>query len=260
MSSAASNQSVEKTLRIIEAMAAGGSLMRLADIAAAVNIPASTALRMLGTLIDMGYAYQDEQTRRYGLTLRFSHIGQRIMDSFPFYDVIHPYLTALAQRTRETCCAAGRRGYKIQYFDVITIHSAGALTIRQQAGGFAPAHCTGCGKVFLSSLAPRQLDELIAQEGLSSYTSRTITGRAALDAELALCRARGWAMDDEEVETGIRCLAAPVYDSVGRVAAALSISGPVSRMDMDRCENELVPLLLDTAGELTVKISGSAGQ
>ena len=108
MSGALSNQSVEKTLRIIEAMAAGGSMMRLADIAAAVEIPPSTALRMLGTLIDMGYAYQDEQTRRYGLSLRFRLIGQRITDAFPYYDVIHPYLTSLAQQTRETCCACMR--------------------------------------------------------------------------------------------------------------------------------------------------------
>lgn len=251
-----SNQSVEKTFRIIEHMAASSSMVRLGELAKAVELPASTTLRMLNTLIDMGYAYQDAQTKCYGLSLRFRLIGQQISDHFPLHDIIHPYLLSLSQDTQETCCVANQYGYKIQYFDVANSKSHCAITIRQQIGVTAYMHCTGSGKIFLTSTSMKDLDDLIATEGLPAFTPHTITTRDALLAEVERCKKQGYAYDDEEVELGMRCIAAPIYDSLGRMAVAMSISGPIARMSDERIETELLPRLLDTANAITQQITG----
>ena len=251
------NQSVEKMLKIVEIMAASSDPMRLLDIANAVEQPSSTALRMLNTLIAMGYAYQEEKgMRRYGLTMKFLSIGQQATEHLSYRDIIHPYLVHLSQTIGETCCVADRRGNKIVYFDVVVSDTRSALTIRQQIGGSAFMHCTGSGKVFLMQDPEEKLDQLIRDVGLPSFTPHTITTREALLEELAICRQRGFAMDNEEIELGMRCLAAPVYDIHHHVIATISTSGPVSRMSRERCIGEIGPLFCRTAEEITDLITG----
>ncbi len=252
------NQSVEKTLRIIEVMAdtAGGPL-RLSDIAQEVDLPDSTVLRMLNTLVNMGYAYQEEgYLRRYGLTMKFLSVGQKAADHLSLRDIIHPYLAEMSAQTGETCCAAHLRGDRLVYIDVVTPSSGSALTIRQQIGGTAYLHCTGSGKMFLAQYTPEELDRLIRDTGLPALTPHTITDRNELVYELDKCRKNGYAVDDEEVEIGMRCLGAAVLDISGRAAAAICMSGPVSRMSRYRCEQELAPLLRRTAARITAAITG----
>ncbi|MBO4837199.1 MAG: IclR family transcriptional regulator [Clostridia bacterium] len=253
------NQSVEKTLRIIEIMAASDGPMRLLDIASAVELPESTVLRMVNTLVNMGYAYQEESyMRRYGLTMKFMAVGQQAADHFHFRDVIHPYLTDLSKTLGETCCASREQDGQIYYFDVVVGDSKSALTIRQRVGGSANMHCTGSGKVFLTRYTDDQLDALIAHRGLPAATPHTVTTKDALKREIETCLERGYAIDDEEIEVGMRCLAAPVYDTENRIIAAISVSGPASRMPARRCVNEIAPLLCRTAQRITDMITGKA--
>ena len=253
-----SNQSVEKALRIIEVMAQESNPMRLLDIAVQVDYPSSTVLRMLNTLVDMGYAFQEDgDLKRYGLTLKLATIGQRISDQMAYREIVHPFLQQMSAATGETCCASVCSHHKANYFDVVVGRSNGALTVRQQIGASAYMHCTGSGKMFLAQYTAEQLDELIHTHGLPALTERTITTRAALEAELDRCRAQGYAMDDEEVERGMRCIAAPVYDGNGKTIVTICMSGPASRMSEDRCRTELIGLLIDTARAITRKITGS---
>ena len=144
------NQSVEKTLRIIEVMAASDGPMRLLDISAAAELPESTVLRMVNTLVSLGYAYQEESyMRRYGLTMKFLAVGQQAADRLSFRDVIHPYLTEMSKVLGETCCASREQDGRIYYFDVVVGDSKSALTIRQQVGGSAAMHgrsAVSCGR------------------------------------------------------------------------------------------------------------------
>lgn len=249
------NQSVEKTLHIIETLAEARSPMRLSELANTVGMPSSTVLRMVNTLIAHGYAFQEEEEpRRYGLTMRFLRIGQMVTDRFSLRDITHPYLNRLANETNESCCVATLDGFKVRYIDVV--EGRNLVTIRQRVGGTGQMHCTGSGKLFLMQFTEEQLDEFIATMGLPKLTENTLVTKSDLLYDLSMCRERGYAVDDEECEIGMRCLAVPVYDENQRVIASLSVSGPIARMTRMRYERDLEPLLTEIAHKISVRIGG----
>ncbi|MDD3409298.1 MAG: IclR family transcriptional regulator [Eubacteriales bacterium] len=255
-----SNQSVEKTIRIIETLANAADPLRLSQIAASVDMPASTVLRMLNTLIECGYAYQEtSELKRYGLTMRFAMIGQLIAERFSIRNISHSYLLDLAHRTGESCCLAIDDHGKVRYLDVVEANQS-LITIRQRVGGSAMMHCTGSGKLFLSQYSSEQLEAFMKEHNMPALTSHTLTTPEELNYELDSVRRQGFAYDDEECEIGMKCLAGPIYDSKGKIIATLSLSGPISRMSKRRIEMELTPILCDTANQITAAICGEAGR
>lgn len=256
MKPAETNQSVLKTIHIFEALANQSEPMKLSELSRRVEIPPCTVLRMLNALMQCGYVYQEEdEPRRYGLTLRFLHIGQLASEHLSVRDIIHPYLHKLSQDTGEATCVAIRDGNVVRYIDVIE-NRVGTLGVRQTVGGSGKMHCTGSGKLFMMNFTREMLDEMVRQTGLQRRTEHTITDADALFSELALCRERGYATDDEECEMGVRCIAAPMFDMNQNVIAAISISGPVARMTPERIQRDLLPLLLETTKRAQQKVSG----
>ena len=251
-----SNQSAEKTIRIIESLARASQPMRLSDLAKEVDMPSSTVLRMLMTLEDMGYAYQEEEgLRRYGLTGRFLYLGQLISAQNSMQHIVHPFLKKVTGQLGEMSCVAMMDQGKLRYIDVVE-STQNRIVIRQRIGGSAPMHCTGSGKLFLMQLSAPELDDYIARDGLPAHTPHTLTSRPALARELEKCRANGYAIDDEECELGMRCVAAPIFNLQGEVRAAISVSGPAARMPSVRMETEIIPLLCATARRITEKVTG----
>lgn len=247
------NQSVEKALQIIEVMASARDAQRLADIAQRVQMPASTTLRMLNTLVQQGYAYQDPDTLRYRLTLRFAQIGSQINAQFSIRDIVHPYLQKLSHTLDESACLAIEEDMEVIYLDVVD-GPDGMLKITQRIGKRAPMHSTGVGKLMLTQYSKEQLQTLASTKGFARLTPHTATSLPMLEAELAATRQRGYALDDEECELGARCVATPILDFQGKIVAAISISGPISRMTLQRTE-EIAPLLLETSREISALLA-----
>lgn len=259
MKQTGSNHSVEKTLKIIETLAMSPQPMRLSDIAAAVGMPASTVLRMVNTLVECGYAYQEKGIRRYALTMRFLHIGQIAADHFSIRDIAHPYLLQISAATGEASCLAILDSGRLCYLDVVE-GNGNLIAIRQRIGGSGPMHATGSGKLFLMQYTPEELDRFIEAEGLPALTVHTLTDKQGLLYDLEQCRNRGYANDEEECEIGMRCVAAPILSSSGKVIASISISGPISRMTKLRRETELVPMLCEAAQKISCTVSGEIVQ
>ena len=256
MSTANGNQSVEKTLRIIETLAKAPQPLRLIELSEHVNMPSSTVFRMLNTLIDMGYAYQEDAgLRRYALTTRFLYIGQMAADHSDFQGLVHPYIQELSNNLREMSCVAVMRNNKLRYIDVVE-NANNRITVRQRIGGSAPMHCTGSGKLFLSEFTDSMLDAFIESHGLPAQTPKTITQVDQFKAEISNCKKFGYAIDDEECEIGMRCVAAPIYDRNHRILACVSISGPTTRMSMERCTGQVIPELCYTVENIGTKICG----
>lgn len=243
------NQSVEKTLQIIEVLANDREPLRLAEISKRVEMPASTVLRMVNTLVEHGYAYQDAQSLRYGLTLRFAQIGHMISSQLRIRDVVHPYLMELSRITGESTCLAIEEDMEVIYIDVVD-GADGMLKIMQRIGKRAPLHSTGVGKLMLTNYPPEKLDLLAQERGLSRLTPHTLTSIQDLERELAVIQKQGYAVDDEECELGARCVAAPIYDYENRIVAAISVSGPVSRITRKRV-SELAPMVVDAANKIS---------
>ena len=218
-------QSVHRALDVLEALAAAGGTASLGDLAAACGLPAPTLHRLAGTLVDRGYLRQLPD-RRYSLGSRLVPLGA---DAHALLGArAQPALRALADLTGESANLAvltqGRAEYVAQ--------APGRHTMRTftEVGNRVALHCTGVGKALLAAVPPAQARALIGAAPLAAQTAATITDPAALHAEIALIRARGYALDEGEMEIGVRCVAVGLP---GSAPMAVSVSGPAARMTDD---------------------------
>lgn len=250
---AKTNQSVEKIFQIIEVMAENRDPMRLQDIASHVNMPASTTLRLINTLMNCGYANQDPLTLRYSLSLKFTHIGSLVNSHINIRDIAHPYLIELSKRCKESVCLAVEQDMEVVYIDVID-GPDGMLKITQRIGKLAPMHSTGVGKLMLLNYDTASLDRMISLKGLTALTPNTITSKHDLLAELEKIKIQGYALDDEECELGARCLSVGIKDYTGKIIAGISVSGPTTRMTMSYID-EIKGEVLDTARKISEILS-----
>ncbi|HUX49878.1 MAG TPA: IclR family transcriptional regulator [Spirochaetia bacterium] len=244
------NQSVGKVINVMEEMAAAGGPMRLLDIATNVQMPASTTLRFLTTLVVLGYVRQNADTMRYELTLKLCGLADQIRSQKTVRDVARPHLKMLAKQLGESTFLAVEEDLEAVYIEVAEGQGSGLRTL-QRIGKRAPLHSTGVGKVLLSDFDDDRLDRLITDRGLPKLTVHTISTKEALIHDLDEIRTRGYAFDLEECEEGVRCVAAPVRDHEGKIVAALSVSAPVNRMK-DQDLPEVIERVL-AAAEATSK-------
>jgi len=246
---ALSNQSIVKAFSIVELLASKHEDMRLQDIASQSGIPASTALRILNTLMRLGYVSQSTQSSQYRLTLKFSQISEAVTSRFDLRGLIHPYLTTLADTCRESTCLAIEQDMTVVYIDVVSGQDSMIKTM-QYIGKSAPMHCTGVGKLLLTNFNEEKLDEYLQTKKLPALTPNTITTREQLVRELSDIVEKGYAIDDEECELGARCVAAPIRNFTGKVVACISVSGPTIRMNMKQVDR-IKPVIVEIASKIS---------
>jgi DNA-binding IclR family transcriptional regulator len=239
------NQSVEKTFQIIEIMAESREPLRLQDIALKVDMPSSTVLRLVNTLVSCGYASQDPNTLKYFLSLKFMLIGGLVSSQINIRDIAHPYLLELSKKCKESVCLSIEQDMEVVYLDVID-GPDGILKITQRIGKVAPLHSTAVGKIMMLNYDSKQLNQMIASKGLAALTPNTITSKEELIKELEKIRTQGYALDDEECELGARCIATGIKDYSGKYIAGISVSGPTTRMSMEYV-NIIKNIVMDTS-------------
>jgi DNA-binding IclR family transcriptional regulator len=240
------------SLRIIEA------LKRLdgAGVTAVANdlgIPKSTAHNHLRTLEDEGYVTSNGSTYRIGL--QFLELGEYKRNRMDIYEKARPEVAALAEKTGEMANAAVEEHGEGIY--ITRAEGTEAVTVDTYAGKRVKLHCTALGKTILAELSEERVDEIIDTHGLPARTDNTITDRAALKSELAEVRKRGYAYDREERLPGLRCVAAPVVPEDGDIVAALSVSGPTTRIEGELFQEEIPKLLRSAANVIEINLTYS---
>ncbi|MCC7370718.1 MAG: IclR family transcriptional regulator [Chloroflexi bacterium] len=241
-------QSVGRALDLFERLVSAERELGLRDLGEACALPVGTVHRLLGSLVERGYARQNPATRRYTVGPNALELARRILARDDLPSRAEPFLRRLAQLTGESANLAALDGSQAVYL----VHAAPPRTIRMftEVGNRAPLYATGTGKVLLAHLEPVRLDAILGRLELRAYTPTTLTTREGLLAELAKIRRRGHAHDDGEFEEGAHCIAVPVRDGTQRVVAALSISGPTSRLTRERADAWL-PQVQEIARELS---------
>jgi DNA-binding IclR family transcriptional regulator len=248
------NQSLRKAIQILEGMTKINTPARLQDIAQSLEMPQSTLLRFLNTYIDFGYVRQDPNTACYYLTLKLAELGSRAKDNFPFQNSLSKYVKQVARNFNESASLCIEHDMQMVY--VATEEGPGRmLQTLQRIGRIAPMHATGVGKLHLLNYSEAQLLELKQKFGFPKYTEHTITGLDTLKKEIALVRKQGYAMDNEECEDGVRCIAVPVWDYSGQVVAGISLSAPVTRLDKDKIA-DIVRYLIEIGNEASREMGG----
>jgi len=229
------NQSLRKALQILEGMTRIPTPARLQDIARSLRMPQSTLLRFLNTFMDFGYVNQDQDTSCYYLTLKLAEIGSRILDSFPFQNSLAKYVKKVAHQFNESASLCIEHDMQMVY--VVTQDSPSRmLQTLHHIGHIAPMHATGVGKLHLLNYTEIKLRELEKRFGFAKFTGHTITDIDSLKKEVAQIQKQGYALDNEECEEGVRCIAVPIRNFSDEVVAAISLSAPVARLDKQRIE------------------------
>lgn len=229
-------QGVTRVLDVLEAVADLGPAS-LAEIATAAGLPKSGAHRMLQSLVERGYVVQDDATRAYRLGLGALRLATSSLDHVELRPAARPHLERLAQATGETVHLVTIETGGVVYLD--KVDSAKAVRMASRVGMRGDLHSTACGKAVLAHLPADEVDAVVASHGLAAHTERTITDPAHLRAELRTIRSRGWALDDQENEPDVRCVAMPVIDAEGRPVAAVSVSAPAYRLPLARVRDLL---------------------
>ncbi|SEQ24964.1 transcriptional regulator, IclR family [Faunimonas pinastri] len=225
---------------------------RFKDLQAATGLPKGTLARLLNTLVLFRLIRHEESDSTYRLGHRFFELAHRVWESIDLRGAAGPVLDRLAEETRETVALCVIEGDEILYTDQRT--RGGALGFRIEIGRRAPLHCTAGGKALLAFAAPHEQRALLDRIDLRSFTDSTITSEEALVADLALTRARGYAISLSEHVEGTSSVAAPIFDHTGRPVAAMGVFGPSARLSTDHLHTTGRDLMAATR-----QISGNVG-
>lgn len=219
--------SVVRALGILRAIGSAGDRLTIGELSATLGMPKSSVHRLVSTLEREGFLTRHVETGRYQLGLEVLRLAGPALASVDLRRVARPYLEGLARDLRDTVHLGVLDRGDVIYID--KIESPSRVQMISSIGGRVPPHCTGLGKVMLAALEDAAMLRIVEEKGLPAYTPATIVSLDALRTELAAIRARGYAVDEGEHESVVRCIAAPIRDSrfqtVGAVSATTVVAG-----------------------------------
>ena len=244
-------RSVARALTILHLFTVGEAEISLSEISQRVALHQSTVFRLLATLGAVGFTEQNPHTGRYRLGPASLSLGQAFLRHSDLRQLAEAPLASLRDHSSETVHLATLYGTEVLYLEKLPgLHPIGLMSSR--VGDRAPAHCTGLGKAMLA-YQPEAAVRQTFSGGLPGYTPRTVTRINALLEDLEKVRQQGFAVDDEEHEVGVVCVAAPVFDS-SRMVAAISASGPADRIRQGMRNRDLTQAVLAAAAETSAKL------
>lgn len=235
-------QSIERAFGLLEAMADAGGMMGLSQLATESGLPLPTIHRLVRTLVDLGYLRQ-EPSRQYVLGPRLIRLGESSSHMLSIW--ARPHLAHLVDELGESANLAMLDSDQIVY--VAQAPSRHSMRMFTEVGRRVFAHCTAVGKAILAEMPADQVEQLLERTGMPRFTPQTITDQEVFFDALATIAEQGYAIDESEQETGVRCVALTVPGAPARLA--LSLSGPAVRMTDDLVERA-VPLMREAGASL----------
>src|SRR4051794_20459952 len=246
-------QSLERALDLLEALA-GADELGVSEIAAQTGLVPSTAHRLLGTLVARGYASQSPTTGRYMLGYKLLELTSGVQDRLGrLRTAARPHLEAIQNETGETTNLVVLEGRDVVYIE--SVSGTRSVRLHTEVGRSIPAHTSGAGKALLAWREPADVADLLDGAPLTPSTPRTLTSLDALQEDLSRTRHRGYATDNEEHEPGVACVATPILDHAGTPLAAISVSGPTTRI-LHAETDELAELLRRHADAVGTALDG----
>jgi IclR family transcriptional regulator, pca regulon regulatory protein len=236
-------QSLERGLAVIKAFDAQHPELTLSEVAIATGASRAAARRFLLTLAELGYVRTDG--RFFSLTARVLELGYAYLSSLTLPEVAEPHLERLVAEVNESSSVSVLDRDDVVY--VARVPTSRIMTVAINVGTRFPAYATSMGRVLLAGLPDPELGTYLDRVELAALTPRTITSVPALRTELARVRSQGWALVNQELEEGLRAVAAPIRDRTGSVVAAVNVSAHASRVSLEAMRRVLLPPLLMAA-------------
>lgn len=226
-------QSVDRALDVLKVVS-DEVAATLKVIAVTAGLPASTTHRILETMREHGLVFFDDDTQTWAIGVEAFRIGQGYVRRTTHLDLGREAMRELTEQTGETSNIAVRDGFEVVH--ISQVETQAPIRAFIPTGSRGPLYASGIGKTLLANLEPDAALALIDTDNMRKYTPNTIDDPALLFDELAVIRSRGWALDDEELYAGMRCVAAPIFNEFGEAVTGLSISGPALRLADERLD------------------------
>ncbi len=237
-------KSLDRAINLLEMLVRSENGMGVTELSRELDLHKSTVFRLLDTLKYRGYVEKNDDNQNYIIGIKLFELGSRVLNDIDSRNRVRPYLEELKEKTDETVHLGILDDGEIIYVD--KVESNATIRMYSQVGRRVPVHSTSLGKVILAHLPEERVREIIEYKGLPEEGKNTITDPDELIEHLKKVKEQGYAVDDEEQEEGIRCIAGPVFNHRGEIQSSFSISAPITRMDKER---------LDKLSELIVEYS-----
>lgn len=242
---------LNKAFSVLDILLKNNVPMSMTEISEELHFYPSTIHRILDTLKYGGYVEQDQTTQKYQLGLKLVELGMARLNQIDLVKEARPFLKELSKKVNETVHLAILEDTEVLY--LAKEESSQTIRMISYVGKRAPLHCTALGKILLAFLPSNKKEKILNQIELTQLTENTITNTEQLIEELNRIEQKGFALDKEENEKYVRCVAAPVRDYNGKVIAAISISGPSYRVNKER-QNRLIDELIEACKKLSARL------
>jgi len=236
-------QSLDRGLAVIRAFGPDRERLSLSEVARATGLTRAATRRFLLTLVQLGYVRNDG--REFSLRPRVLELGYAYLSGLALPEIAAPHLEELVASVRESSSISVLDGDYIVY--VARVPTKRIMTVAISVGTRFPAYATSMGRVLLAAMSPDGFEQYLARANLDALTGRTVTDRAALRDIVREVAQQGYAIVDQELEEGLRAIAAPIHDKGGAVTAAINLSAHASRVSMAAMRTDLLPALQETA-------------
>jgi len=254
-------QTIERASSILDILGQSPHGITIRELSSRIKLPKATTHRLLSSLSYFGYVRQDARTRDYFLGFKLVELGQLLLDQLDLRREAEPFLRELAEKTRETVHMVFLDRNEIVYIDKVeTEQHTGGLKMASRVGLRNPVHSCAVGKVLMADLPEEVLERFIKGITLSKRTVNTITDPGQLKEHLKSVRKQGYAVDEEENEKGIRCVAAPIFNETGKAVSAISISGPAFRVTKKVVQDILKKEVMETAAMISQRLGWFVGR
>lgn len=245
-------QTVEYAFDVLEQFLANGNEIGVTELSRRLNLSKNIIFRLLATLETRSYIEQNRSTEGYRLGIKNLELGQSVIRQMEFHRQARPVLESLVAECNETSDVAIPRGAHICYLHAV--ESSHPVRVIPRVGIVQPACCTAAGKVLLACTTEMEQNNRLPAEDICQKAPHAIIDRNELVEQLRKIALQGYAVEDEELDMGVRGVAAPVRDHTGCVIGAVSIFGPTVRFSKERMDDELVPMVKESAEALSMRL------
>jgi IclR family transcriptional regulator, pca regulon regulatory protein len=239
-------QSLDRGLAVIRAFGPGRERLSLSDVARETGLTRAAARRFLLTLVKLGYVRSDG--REFSLRPLVLELGYAYLSGLAMPEIASPHLEELVARVRESSSISVLDGHNIVY--VARVPTKRIMTVAISVGTRFPAYATSMGRVLLAGMSPEDLEKYLSEAEFEAFTARTVTDPDRLREIVGEVGRQGYAIVDQELEEGLRSIAAPIHGAGNAVIAAINLSGHASRVSLAAMRAVLLPALLETAGRI----------
>jgi IclR family KDG regulon transcriptional repressor len=245
-------QAVSHALDLLEQFHDEVDELGVTELSKRLKLHKNNVFRLLATLESRNYIEQNKVTENYRLGLKTLELGQTFIKQMGLLRQSRPVLESLVKECNETTYVAILKECHIVYLDVVETD----LTVRvvPRVGARLPAYCTAAGKVQMAYMTDEELEHYLPTKEMKRFTPKTVIDREELKRNLKQIAEQGYAIDDEEMDVGVKCVGAPIRDYTRRIIGAVSISGPSMRFTDERLEKELIPLVMQSGEEISHKL------